>query len=225
MGDNFYIVLGISSDADLGQIRTAYRRLVRKLHPDVNPDPPDRFLQVQKAYETLSDPQTRRLYDEQFLAHPPSPIPVQFGRPRHAVAMGESALRPKEIMHAPLVEMEDLFSSADAFFGGFVPGFFRTGAQTSRRKDLYVEVILSPEEAEAGGLFPLQIPVKEVCFECGGTGYRGMFCCPACMTGNVYSHEVTISVPPGVMDGDRAQLTLEDMGLPKVVLNVLVLVR
>src|SRR5207244_2849884 len=63
---DFYIILGVERGASLGDIKRAYRRLARRLHPDVNPG--DRtaaaqFRQILEAYETLSDPDRRRRYD------------------------------------------------------------------------------------------------------------------------------------------------------------------
>ena len=66
MATNYYDVLGISSQATEDDIRRAYRQKARELHPDTNPDDPDaniKFQQVQEAYETLSDPVSRRQYD------------------------------------------------------------------------------------------------------------------------------------------------------------------
>ena len=63
---DLYIVLGIERGAPAGEIKRAYRRLARRLHPDINPGDREaeaRFRQVLEAYETLIDPDRRRRYD------------------------------------------------------------------------------------------------------------------------------------------------------------------
>jgi molecular chaperone DnaJ len=65
LSQDLYDTLGVSRDADGDTIKKAYRRLARQLHPDVNPDPrsAERFKDVSHAYEVLSDPEKRRMYD------------------------------------------------------------------------------------------------------------------------------------------------------------------
>ena len=63
---DYYDVLGVGREASDPQIRSAYRKLARKYHPDVNKSPGarDRFQEATEAYEVLSDPKKRSLYDE-----------------------------------------------------------------------------------------------------------------------------------------------------------------
>ena len=68
---NLYELLGLSKEASQDDIRQAHRKLVRKYHPDTNPEDPqaeERFKEVQRAYEVLSDPQKRREYDQRLRA-------------------------------------------------------------------------------------------------------------------------------------------------------------
>ena len=239
MGRNFYVVLGVSRDADSAQIREAHRRLVRLHHPDTGSGSVERFTEIQEAYETLVDEEAKRSYDQSL---PPerrsSRSGVRPSRARVARAPGkgqrsrysqgaESLLqdepRPVSIQDAA----PGLFGSIDEFLDGWLPGFFTSGRTASRRKDLFVEIILEPEEAARGGLFPLDVPVRERCRACGSTGYVGFFVCHNCRgSGMSFGHrEVDISMPAGVADGTLACLSLEDIGLKGVDLNILVSIR
>ena len=62
---DYYGTLGVAQDAGADEIKRAYRRLARELHPDVNPDPAaqERFTEISAAYEVLSDPEKRRVVD------------------------------------------------------------------------------------------------------------------------------------------------------------------
>lgn len=65
MATDYYAVLGVRRDAGPDEIKKAFRRLARELHPDVNPDPKtqERFKEINAAYEVLSDPQKKQVYD------------------------------------------------------------------------------------------------------------------------------------------------------------------
>lgn len=205
MPKQFYVVLAVSSDADLGKIRVAYRKLVKLYHPDLTSDDIEKYEELEQAYKTLPAEEPPR-----FHSHPPAK-PLKLARPRKT---------PVALPH----HEEDLFSSVDEFFHGWVPGFFRRGRQVSRKKNLYVELILNPDEARTGGLFPLKVPVETVCEDCKGDGYVNDLTCSACHTYGrlVEYHDIEVSIPPNVTDGTEARLSLDDIGLCGVDLIVLV---
>ena len=157
MPTDHYAVLGISRDATQDEIKRAYRRLARQLHPDANRhevDAEERFKEVTRAYEVLSDPVKRERYD-------------MFGDER-AGATGFSDFGG----------ISDLFAT---FFGG--AGGARSQRGPARGADLLAEVVLTLEEAASGIERDVEIETLSECPECGGSGARAgthPSTCPDC---------------------------------------------
>ena len=111
---DFYQILGVSRDADADTLKKAYRKLARQYHPDVNKEPgaEDKFKEIGKAYEALSDPETRARYD-------------QFGE----AGLGGAAGMPDMGDMGDMGGFADLF---ETFFNGF-GGQNPQGGRTQRR--------------------------------------------------------------------------------------------
>lgn len=142
MAVDYYQVLGVERDATPDQIKRAYRRLARQLHPDVNPGEEERFKQVTQAYEVLSDPQKRELHD---LGGDPFATGGGFG-----AGFGFS-----DIM--------------DAFFGG---GAAHRGPRSRQRRgrDALIPLEVELPEATFGATREIQVDTAVTCRTCGGDG-------------------------------------------------------
>ena len=150
MSHNPYEILGVAHDADADTIKKAYRRLARELHPDVNPDAAtqERFKDVSRAYEVLSDPQKRAAYDRGGAA---------FGGQGFAGAGAGFSFT--DIM--------------DAFFGGGTPGGGQTRGPRSRQRrgqDALIRLDVDLAEAAFGVTRELKVDTAVVCGACGGDG-------------------------------------------------------
>jgi DnaJ-class molecular chaperone len=206
-------VLGVSRGADTKRIKDAYRTIVKRYHPDLSQDldTTRHFLEVKEAYETLGDEEKRKRYDEE-LAGQESELRIR---------------RVPEIVRARTSRfegIENFLTRADDFFSGFLPGFFDLDKRRIGVKDLYFEAILTPGEAAEGGLFPITVPVLEVCPRCRTTGMWDSFFCPVCRGyGRVQRERAfSLSIPPGVRHGTEIILSMEDIGLKDTYLNILV---
>ncbi|PVG83444.1 molecular chaperone DnaJ [Nocardioides gansuensis] len=149
MSQDPYELLGVSRDADADTIKKAYRRLARQLHPDVNPDPAtqEKFKEVSRAYEVLSDPQKRAAYD-------------RGGDPFGQGAFGQGAgFSFTDIM--------------DAFFGGGggAAAHGRGPRQRVRRgQDALIRLDIELAEAAFGVTRELKVDTAVLCTTCHGSG-------------------------------------------------------
>lgn len=213
MPRDYYIILGLSKDAELNKIKRAYRKAVKRYHPDLSPSREDteKFMEIKEAYETLGNEAKRKRYDE-MLARQESP---------YRITNVPSGIERRTSLFN---QLDSFTSTVDDFFSGFVPGFFDR-ARTIK-KELYLELILSPREASDGGLFPITLPALEPCPRCGKSGFWEDFFCPRCRgQGRIRTErEFSLSVPPHVKHGAEVKLSLEDIGLKGVNLAVTVLI-
>jgi len=206
---NYYLALGIDNDADLDKIKRAYRSYCKKYHPDTANDyQRNNFLRIQEAYDTLSDKEKRKEYDLR-LEQPNSKIPINFVNPNYWEGR-------KFRQH----QVRKFSSAVDDFFSGFVPGFF--DEEFSGSKDLFIELILSPEEARCGGNFPIELPVHETCPVCSGRGHDNNYVCSRCFGSGYLTSQRSfyVHVPSGVYAGLEAVISLEGIGLSNVYLNI-----
>ena len=145
---DYYEVLGVSRDASDQEIKSAYRKLALKLHPDKHPgnkEAEERFKEAAEAYGVLQDPDKRRRYDA-------------YG---HAGLGGNVGFDPA------------IFQNFSDILGGFF-GFEAFGGRgrggARRGSDLRYNLELSFEEAVFGTETHIQIPKAETCSTCGGSG-------------------------------------------------------
>ena len=167
---DYYEVLGIGKNATDAEIKSAYRKLAKKYHPDLNPgdkEAEEKFKEVNEANDVLSDPQKRQRYD-------------QFGfagvDPNYAAANGGGAGAGGCGGGFGGVDLGDIFG--DIFGGGFGGGFSGFGGGSSTRTanaprkghDIQASVILTFEEAAHGCSKKITINRQDTCPDCGGTG-------------------------------------------------------
>lgn len=146
-GTDFYALLGVSRGASEAELKKAFRVRARELHPDVNrdPDAEARFKEVARAYEVLSNPETREVYDR----------------------YGEQGLRGRGAGPdaADFGSFQDIF---DAFFGGDV--FGRRGGPRRGGADVGMEVEVGFAESATGVQRELRYQAHAPCSTCEGTG-------------------------------------------------------
>lgn len=230
MNDDYYELLGVSRDASTEEIKKAYRKLARSLHPDVNPDPEaaEKFKKVSQAYETLSNADKRRMYD--MGGGPGSPMGGGFGGAGFDFS-----------------DIFDMFAGASGMRGraqGPVPRR-RRGGDILRRTSISLRDVVFGVEKEVTFRTAVTCPQCDgsccapgtsptTCTVCGGSGHVQrvaqsllgqmvtMAACSACQGhGDIIEHpcpecsghgrvqkerRTTVRIPSGVEDGTRIQL-------------------
>lgn len=191
-----YATLGVARDATQDQIKRAYRKLAKKWHPDANTKNPEaeaRFKAIAAAYDVLSDPERRRLYDE-------------FGE--EATRAGFDAERARA--HRAWAEERAASSRGMPFDFGDLDEFFNVGRRKRRGANLRAVVELDLSDALRGAELTAQVPVEEPCPKCQG----GAPSCPVCHGSGtvVLERPVTVRIPKGTDDGNV--LTVKGLGAP-----------
>jgi molecular chaperone DnaJ len=173
---DYYQTLGISKDADLNQIKNAYRKLAIKYHPDKNKgdkQAEERFKEATEAYEVLKDPQKRQQYDQ--FGHAAFSQGSGFGRG------GFSGFADFDISDALRAFMNDF--GGDSFFSDFfgMGSRRRGGGQRAQAgRDLQIRVSLTLEEINSGTSKKIKYRKQERCSTCSGLGGTGTQTCSTC---------------------------------------------
>jgi DnaJ-class molecular chaperone len=212
MANNLYEILGVKRDASEKDIRTAYRKLARKYHPDVNPGDVTgdaRFKEINSAYEVLSDAEKRKKYDK-------------YGDKWEYADQIEEAERQRGSRFSTpgngggfqQFHVEDLNDLGD--LGGIFGSMFGRrggGARTMSRRgaDLRQPVEVTLEEAFHGTTRTLEMMGQETCPTCGGTGEIAGATCHSCGGyGEVQRpRRLEVKIPAGVTTGSKVRIARE----------------
>jgi len=165
---DYYETLGVSKSATDDEIKKAYRTLAKKYHPDINhdKDAPEKFKEVQEAYDCLSDPQKRQYYDQYGTADP------------NQGGFGGFGGGGFEGFSSNFGDLGDIFSS---FFGGGGSRSQKNGP--IRGEDVQKRMSVSLEDVIFGKKTEINVPVFDTCPKCKGKGALSdsdIVTCPKC---------------------------------------------
>lgn len=163
MDKNYYDILGISKNASESDIKSAFRKLSKKYHPDVNKEAgaEEKFKEINEAYSVLSDPEKKQMYDTFGTVDPN--------------AMGGGGFDP-------FTHGFDPFSMFRGFGGGFGGGFGHGGQVKEKGEDLKVTIDLSFDDIFYGVHKKIAMNKKCTCHRCNGSGSQSneSGVCPRC---------------------------------------------
>jgi molecular chaperone DnaJ len=229
MAKNYYLILGIASDATQDEIKSAYREKAKRWHPDRSGEGSEPFLAIREAYEVLCDPGRRQAYDQERARRERGNQPTA----------GEVRFEPLRRAHPPvepLVPNQAVCTPRDTFvaspFSSFLEEVFGCPwgdldpppdlGIGRRPEEIHLEVPLTREQARQGGRIRVWIPVRLWCPACQGRGGAGVFMCPHCLGSGTVVDEgpADITFPSGVVDGFEARASLTRPGMRDLVLTL-----
>lgn len=204
---DFYAVLGVPRGSSDKEIRQAYRRLARQLHPDVNPGDKAaeaRFKEINAAYEVLSDPEKRKKYDrygDQW-QHADQIEEMQRRAGGRLFRFGDGGNVRFEF--GDLNDLGGLFGNLGDLFGA-------RNRRPSRPRNVEQRVEVTLEEAFHGTSRMLQLASEEVCATCGGEGRLAAAVCHVCQGSGVVAkaRRLEVKIPAGVDSGSRVRIAGE----------------
>jgi molecular chaperone DnaJ len=224
MRKNYYLILRLAPDATMDQIRSAFRRRAIELHPDLSSAESDQFIELQEAYDVLSDPARRAIYDRETEEIPIRRIPA---RPAETVIARRHRTEP---LTTAGFEEKSLFRSFETFSPSLDELFERlwsnfdllTRPKAERLESLNVEVPLSPRQSFVGGAVRILVPARLVCPACGGHGSVGPYECSHCEGHGALTGEypVTVAYPAGLQQDYIVRLPLDRFGIQNFYLTV-----
>jgi DnaJ-class molecular chaperone len=214
MARDLYDVLGVKRDATEREIRTAFRRLARRHHPDVNPGNADaeaRFKEINAAYEVLSDTDSRKKYDR-YGDQWQHADQIEAMRRQQGAGFGSGGGfggpgGPGSGGQGPTFEF-DLGNLAGRG-GGIFDSLFRRSPGRQRGEDVEHLTTLTLEDAYGGTVRTIEVhDGAETCRICGGSGQIAGATCHACRgTGNATPlRRIEVTIPAGIQTGQRIRV-------------------
>ncbi len=199
MARGFYEILGVARGASDKEVRSAYRKLARRYHPDVNPNDAgaeERFKEIQGAYDVLADEASRKKYDKYGDRWEQADQIEEMERQRAQAGFGGGGF-----------SFEGGFGDLDlgSVFGGIFGGGPRRG------QDIETPAEITLEEAAAGTTRTVSLQGAEPCATCGGSGAVANARCHACGGAGetLRPRRLEVKAPPGVRTGSRVRVAGE----------------
>ena len=223
---NYYVVLGVHREVSDAGIRSAYKDLAKKFHPDrIGEHSTEAFQAISEAYQTLSDPEKRRSHNRL--------LDQEEDRRREAGQRVNirRGLEPEPLSWERVSMMEDYQharSSSEGLYQQFLKDFTGMGApNVVRAEELNFEVILTADEASHGGVISVQVPTYYRCSLCRGSGRDWMFPCFDCQGAGVIETQrpVNIRFPPGVRNRTVIEVSIRELGIKNCSLRLCLVVE
>ena len=198
---NYYEILGVLPESTLSEIRTAYHKLARKYHPDVNPSGAAKFKKISEAYETLNDTEKRKKYD---ILHGI----FKKAQPKDEEKV-EEEVKPTKTQNKKEEKKEK--KSHKSVFDGFKSVFENNHTENIKPidgKDISADVTINFQESLLGVERIINVVQTELCPRCKGRKFINGTRCNVCNGTGDYSQykKINVKIPAKVRDGAKLRL-------------------
>lgn len=215
---NYYSILGVTPDSTVAEIKSAYRRLARKFHPDVNPNGGNNFKEILEAYEVLSDAKKRFQYDtiNGFFKTSPkqetSSKQAQTEYNRHSEKFDEKSeeLNNSKIKSGKNLNKKEFSKKINDIFEDFTKNK-KEKLQPVRGTDIYEDISITLKEAVNGVERMINIVHSTECPHCKGRKFINGAICPVCNgSGEKNEHrKISVKIPKNVKNGAKLRIKSE----------------
>ena len=229
MSKDYYLVLGITSEATRDDIKEAYRKLAKEYHPDHYGKNNSPFLAIQEAYSVLSDPIKRQSHDLKVLGQKRNLTPrygerIRFGPKGCVEPLIPEQGTPMDLRTASQARpYRSHRPSFDEMFDRIISNFRQAPRLGSDHpEDHNIVITLTPEQAFRGGQIKVVLPVEQTCPFCSGQGWIGGYECWRCNGEDILSGEypIMINFPPSTSHNHVVRIPLDHYGIKNFYLTV-----
>lgn len=198
---NYYSILGVTPDSSNAEIKSAYRKLARKFHPDINPAGAERFKDICEAYETLSDEKKRLQYDT---------INGFFKREKTHTSSEKAEQEYTKTKSDQTVKKEEFSKKINDIFEEF--GKKKKAKSIPKRgDDIFEEISITIKEAVNGTVRNVNVMHTSECPHCKGRKFINGSACPVCNgKGEKSEHKkISVKIPKNIKNGAKLRIPNE----------------
>lgn len=222
IGKNYYQTLGIAENANLDEIKSSYRRLARKYHPDLNPGnkiSEQKFKEITEAYNVLINPAERKKFDTINGYNI-----KQYQKPRQNSQTSFQTKRDAKQAYGSSQKKNEPPKEFNTVFSEFMEGLFNQKQKPSpppskkpetpkplKGSDINVDVNISADEALNGTVKQINVLYVSECKKCMGKKFLNDANCPICNgDGETSTHnKIRVKIPPNVKEGSKIKIANE----------------